>query len=226
MKIAVLGTGMVGQSIASKLVSRGHFVTMGARSADNGAAADWVARSKDLSGGASQGTFAQAAKDAELVFHCAKGEVALDVLSAAGAENLAGKVLVDVSNPLDFSRGMPPGLSILNHDSLGETIQRTFPAAKVVKTLNTMNCDIMVDPSLVPGDHSVFVSGNDAAAKATATELLVGDFGWAPGNVIDLGDITTARGTEMFLPLWLRIWSVRAEGRFNIHVNYVPGHKA
>ena len=128
----------------------------------------------------------------------------LDALRAAGAQNLQGKVLIDVSNPLDFSRGMPPTLSICNTDSLGEQIQKAFPEAKVVKTLNTVTAALMVDPSLIPGVHTMFVSGNDTKAKAEVIQLLHEGFGWK--DVVDLGDITAARAQEMYLALWLRLY--------------------
>ena len=136
--------------------------------------------------------------------------------TAAGAENLAGKVLMDIANPLDFSHGFPPSLNPVNTDSLGEQIQRAFPEARVVKTLNTMTASVMVDPaSVAGGDHSVFVSGNDAAAKETVAGLLK-DFGHR--DIIDLGDITTARGAEMILPIWLRVWGALGTGAFNFKV--------
>ncbi|MBN9685252.1 MULTISPECIES: NADPH-dependent F420 reductase [unclassified Corallococcus] len=213
MKIAILGTGMVGETLGGKLVALGHEVRMGSRTPDNAKAAAWV---KKAGGQASQGTFRDAAAFAELLFNCTLGNASLDVLKSAGEEALRGKVLVDVSNPLDFTKGMPPGLSTPPDDSLGEQLQRAFPSLKVVKTLNTMNCEVMVDPSRVPGDHDVFVSGNDVDAKARVKQLLTEGFGWK--HVIDLGDITTARGTEAFLPLWLRLWGTLRTGNFNIHV--------
>ena len=213
MKIAVLGTGMVGQAIATKLVQLGHDVRMGAREATNEKAREWA---KGAGPKASHGTFADAAAFGELVFHCAAGAAALEVLGAAGAENLRGKVLIDVANPLDFSKGMPPSLFAGNTDSLGERIQAAFPEAKVVKALNTVNALVMVDPSRIPGDHDTFVSGNDREAKGRVTEILRGWFGWK--NVIDLGDITTARGTESYLPLWIRLWGALGTADFNIRV--------
>ena len=143
--------------------------------------------------GASYGTFADAGAGADLFFNCTLGTASIDALGAVGADRLGGKVVVDVSNPLDFSNGMPPSLWVCNTDSLGEQIQRAFPDALVVKTLNTMNCEVMVDPSRVPGDHDVFVSGNDGGAKDQVKQLL-GSFGWNADRVIDLGDITTSRG--------------------------------
>jgi hypothetical protein len=213
MKIGVLGTGMVGSTIAQKLVSLGHEVRMGSRSRDNPKAKEWVEKAGR---GASQGTFADAVASSEIVFNCTAGAGSLEALQAAGAENLKGKILVDVANPLDFSRGMPPFLFAGNTDSLGERIQAAFPDAKVVKALNTVNASVMVDPGRVRGDSDVFVCGNDAGAKAEVTRILTKEFGWK--NVIDLGDITAARGTESYLHLWLRLWGALNTADLNIHV--------
>ncbi len=212
MKIAVLGTGMVGQTIASKLVALDHDVVLGSRSADNEAAVAWAARA-----GASQATFADAASGAELVFNCTAGVASLDALQAAGAENLAGKVLIDVANPLDFSHGTPPTLALANTDSLGEQLQRAIPAARVVKALNTVNCQVMVDPARVPGEHNVFICGDDQAAKRQVAELLQ-SFEWPAKAIIDLGGISAARATEMYLPLWLHLYQTLQTGDFNISV--------
>jgi predicted dinucleotide-binding enzyme len=214
MRVGVLGTGMVGGAIATKLVELGHEVTMGSRTADNERAAEWVAAAGS---GASQGTFADAAGHGELVFNCTAGAASLEALAAAGAENLAGKVLVDVSNPLDHSQGMPPSLFVSSTDSLGEQIQRAFPDARVVKTLNTVNCEVMVDPARVPGEHDVFVCGNDEAAKAEVVALLE-SFGWPAERVRDLGDISSARGMEAYLLLWIRLWGHLQTGYFNVRV--------
>lgn len=213
MKIAVLGTGVVGNTIGSKLIQLGHEVMMGSRTSTNEKAGAWV---KANGSKASQGTFGEAAAFAEVIFNCTSGGGAIDALKLAGENNLANKVIIDIANPLDFSKGMPPTLSICNDDSLGEQIQRTFPKSKVVKTLNTMNCNIMVNPSLVPGDHDVFVSGNDAAAKGLVTDILKNWLGWK--NVIDLGDITTARGTEQLLPIWIRLWGTLQTPNFNFKI--------
>ena len=213
MKIGVLGTGMVGKAIGSKLVQLGHSVKMGSRTSTNEKAAEWV---KANGSNASQGTFAEVASFGEILFNCTSGMAALEALKLAGASNMNGKILIDVSNPLDFSKGMPPSLSVCNTDSLGEQIQRAFPQVKVVKSLNTLNCNLMVNPDLLPGSHDIFVSGNDPAAKAKVTEILKGGFGWK--SVIDLGDITTARGTEMILPLWVRLMGAFQNPNFNIKI--------
>lgn len=213
MKIGIFGTGMVGTTIANKLIALGHQVKLGAREANNEKAASWAQKA---GAGASHGTFADAAAFGELVFNCTLGSAALDVVRAAGADNLADKILIDISNPLDFSHGMPPSLFSGNTDSLGEAIQRELPRTKVVKALNTINCDVMVDPARLPGEHDVFVSGNDPEAKAKVSEILRGWFGWK--HVIDLGDISTARGTESYLPLWVRLWGALGSPNFNIHI--------
>jgi hypothetical protein len=213
MKIAILGTGDVGKRIASKLVDQGHDVMMGSRTADNENATTWA---RSVGDRASHGTFADAAAFGELVFNCTAGRVTLDVLDAAGADRLAGKILVDLSNPLDFSNGFPPSLSVCNTESLAEQVQARFPQTKVVKTLNTLANPIMVDPSVVPGDHDIFVSANDADAKATVIGMLKEDFGWS--SIIDLGDITTARGTEAWLLLWTRLFAALGTPEFNLKI--------
>ena len=214
MKVGVLGTGNVGQSIGGKLVEVGHEVTMGSRAAGNEKAVEWAGQAGDA---ASEGDFAAAASFGEVIFNCTAGTASLDALDAAGADNLAGKPLIDVSNPLDFSQGMPPTLAVSNTESLGERIQAAFPEARVVKTLNTINAGVMVDPGQVPGDHVIFLSGDDADAKQRALGLL-GEFGWPAERVIDLGDISTARGPEMYLPLWLRMMGALGTPQFNIAV--------
>ena len=212
MRIAILGTGDVGSRLGSKLVVMGNEVRMGSRTAKNAKGAAWA---KAAGAKASAGTFAEAAKFGEVVFNCTLGAVSLEALKQADANNLAGKVLVDVANPLDFSKGMPPTLTVCNTDSLGEQIQRAFPDAKVVKTLNTMGNVVMVNPGLVPGNHDVFLCGNDGLAKAKVVEILHG-FGWK--SPIDLGDITAARGMEMLVPIWLRLYGKFQSPNFNFKI--------
>jgi 8-hydroxy-5-deazaflavin:NADPH oxidoreductase len=214
MRIGVFGTGMVGKAHATRLVELGHEVMMGSRTSDNAEAAAWTEKQGDR---AAHGTFADAAAHGELLINATLGGRALAALETAGAENLAGKVLIDISNPLDFSQGMPPTLSVCNTDSLGEQIQRAFPDARVVKALNTMNCELQVNPKALSGSHVAFMSGNDADAKQAVKELL-GQYGWPANDIIDVGDISTARGTEMILPLWLRLWSALGTGTFNFGV--------
>lgn len=213
MKIAVLGTGMVGKAIGTRLAGLGHEVGMGSRTSDNAAGIAWAA---DTGGASRHGTFADVSERAELVFNCTSGAGTLDAVRAAGASHLAGKVLVDVSNALDHSH-MPPTLSVCNTDSLGEQLQRELPGTKVVKALNTMNARVMVDPSRVPGEHNVFICGDDQDAKATVRELL-SSFGWPDGSIIDLGPISSARGTEMYVALWLRLWGAVGGPDFNIRL--------
>jgi predicted dinucleotide-binding enzyme len=208
MRIGVFGTGMVGRAIGSKLVSLGHEVRMGSRTRDNESALEWIGTAGE---GASQGTFADASAFGELVFNCTKGGASIDALEAAGSENLAGKVLVDVANDLDFSQ--PRLLSV----SLGERIQIAFPESRVVKTLNTMNCEVMVDPARVPGEHDVFVCGNDESAKDDVRTLLH-SFGWPEERIVDLGDISGASGAEMYVVLWVRLYRTFGTGQFNVHV--------
>ncbi|MDO9635057.1 MAG: NAD(P)-binding domain-containing protein [Paludibacter sp.] len=215
MKIAVLGTGMVGDTIGSKLIELGHTVMMGSRTANNEKATAFVAKHN---GKAYADTFADAATFGEIIFNCTAGVGSIEALKMAGEQNLNGKIIVDIANPLDFSKGMPPSLAVVNTNSLGEEIQKAFPQAKVVKALNTMWCGLMVNPAMINGgDHSTFVSGNDAGAKEKVKEILK-SFGWLEKNILDLGDITKARGTEMYLPLWLSIYGATNNGAFNVKI--------
>ncbi|MGD1005959.1 MAG: NAD(P)-binding domain-containing protein [Ignavibacteriaceae bacterium] len=213
MEIGILGTGMVGQTIGSKLVQLGHIVKMGSRTANNEKAIDWV---KSNGPNASCGTFEDAASFGEILFNCTAGNASINALKLANENNFNGKILLDIANTLDFSKGMPPMLSVCNDDSLGEQIQRTFPQLKVIKTLNTMNCKLMVDPSLVNGDHDIFVSGNDLAAKEKVKSILADWFGWK--SIIDLGDISAARGMEMLLPIWIRLMGIFKTPNFNFKI--------
>lgn len=206
---AVLGTGTVGRTIAARLVELGHDVRLGTRDPEATRAREgWV----DVPG-AGLVTFAEAADGADLVVHAGNGATALDLLAQAG--DLAGRVLVDISNPLDFSEGFPPTLSVKDTDSLGEQIQRAFPDSFVVKTLNTLTADLMVHPDRLPESTSVFVSGEDAVAKQRVTALLT-ELGHR--DVIDLGGIETSRGVEMWMPLWLRLMGSLGTGEFNLKV--------
>ena len=223
MKIAVLGTGTVGRAIAARLDELGHDVTIGTRDTTatlthpassgtgNAGYAEWAGSHP----GIGLATFADAASAAEVVINATNGAASLDVLALTGAEHLDDKVLLDIANPLDFSQGMPPTLTVKDTDSLGEQIQRAYPGARVVKALNTMNADLMVHPETLPEGSSAFVSGNDADAKTTVIGLLK-EFGHT--DVIDLGDITTARGTEMLLPIWLRLYGALGTAAFNFKI--------
>lgn len=225
MKIGILGTGVVGQTLAGRLSGLGHEVIVGTRDVSA-----TLANTKPTPYGlppysvwqkdhpaVKLGTFAEAAAHGEMLLNCTSGHASLDALKAAGERHLNGKVLIDVANPLDFSKGFPPFLTVCNTDSLGEQIQRTFPQVKVVKTLNTTNAMVMVNPSLVPGEHNLFLSGNDDGAKDSVRKLLRA-MGWRDSTIIDLGDISTARGTEQLLPLWVRLYAKFQNPMFNFHV--------
>jgi len=224
VRFGILGTGVVGKTIAARLAGLGHDVMVGTRDPEETAARTepdafggspfsvWIEEHPEVQ----LATFGEAAAHGETVVNATPGSVSLEVLDLAGEDNLSGKILMDISNPLDFSQGMPPTLSVSNTDSLGEQIQRRFPDAKVVKTLHTMNSYLMVDPTQLAGaEHTVFVCGNDPESKAKVTELLQ-SFGW--GDIIDLGDITTARGTEMLLPIWLRLFGALQKPIFNFKI--------
>jgi predicted dinucleotide-binding enzyme len=201
MQVGILGAGPVGQTLATKLRELGHDVSIGTRTPREGAV-----------------SYSDAARDADLLINATGGTASLEALASAGAENLAGKVLIDVSNALDPSRGMPPRVAVANDDSVGEQIQRAYPDTRVVKALNTVNMQVMVDPAGVPGDHVLFVAGDDEGAKSQVVELL-GSFGWPAERIVDLGDITGARAMEQYLVLWLRLLVRLGHGRFNISLN-------
>jgi predicted dinucleotide-binding enzyme len=204
LRIGVLGTGMVGHAIASRLVTLGHDVMMGSRTADNPKATVW-AQQAGARGRA--GTFADTAAFGDVVFNCTQGPGSLAALTAAGAKNLEGKILVDVANDLSPTASQT--------DSLGQRIQQAFPLARVVKTLNTINCHVMVNPQSLQESHTVFLSGNDLDAKKVVRDFLE-SFGWR--DVLDLGDISTARATESYLPLWLAMWKTLGTVTLNIKV--------
>ena len=225
MKISIIGTGSVGQTIASKLIELGYDVMLGTRNVQeklsstekdmygNPPFSEW----NKLNARVKLGSFEEAALYGDIVFNATHGGSSIAALKLAGAKNLKGKVLIDISNPLDFSRGMPPSLlpGLQNTNSLGEEIQKTFPAAKVVKTLNTMWCGLMVKPDMIgKGDHINYIAGNDPDAKAEVKKLLK-KFGWKDENLLDLGDISAARATESVLPIWLRVMGTIQTGVFN-----------
>ena len=224
MKIGILGTGMVGRAHAAKLASLGHDVVIGTRVPARTLALD---RSDAMGNppfrawqkenpGVKLAAFAEAAAHGEIVINAVHGAAAVEALKPL-ERALDGKILIDITNPLDFSKGMPPSLFVSNTDSLGEQIQRALPKTKVVKTLNTTTALLQVDARrLAGGDHHIFLSGNDASAKSRAAALLAEWYGW--GNVIDLGDITTSRGAEMILPIWVRLWGVLQTPFFNFKI--------
>jgi 8-hydroxy-5-deazaflavin:NADPH oxidoreductase len=221
MKVAIIGSGIVSQTLGKKLVEMGHDVVLGTRDPNKldeakgwaGSLNDWL---NAVENKATVATFAAAAAHGEIVINATHGMASLAALQIAGTENLQGKILIDVANELDFSQGMPPKSMAADTISLGEKIQSAFPNTKVVKTLNTMNCQMMVDPKqLGDGNHTVFMSGNDADAKVKVTELLQ-SFGWT--DIFDLGDITSARGTEMMMPLWLRAFGKLGNVPYNFKI--------
>ena len=225
MNIGILGTGIVGQSMAEKLSQLNHRVMIGTRNKEKTLAkkekdnfgrrpfSEWIKGNPNIK----FGTFSEAAKFGDFIVNATSGAGTMPALESAGKINLANKIMLDISNPLDFSNGMPPSLFISNTDSLGEQIQRTYPETKVVKSLNTMNAYIMVNPNLLPDDHNVFLNGNDEEAKNEVKKLLI-SFGWKEKNIIDMGDISTARGTEQVLPIWVRLWSTLQTPMFNFKI--------
>ncbi|MGL4237930.1 NADPH-dependent F420 reductase [Tabrizicola sp.] len=222
MRIGMIGGGGVGQTLGAALIAKGHEVVIGIRNpsaeelakprAQAEPLAEWVAKT-----GGKVGTFAEAAASGEVVFNVTQGAHSLEALQAAGAANLSGKVLIDVANPLDFSAGMPPFLNpaFTGATSLGEQIQAAFPEAKVVKAFNTVAAAVMVTPGLIPGDHDLFVSGNDGAAKEAVKDIARG-FGWT--SFADLGDLVGARAQEAVLPVWVRLWMTGGTHLVNLKV--------
>lgn len=227
MKIAILGTGSVGQALAKRLSGLGHQLFIGTRDV-----AETMSRTApDHSGNPPIArligdnplfelcSFREAVLQGDdLIVFAMNGQHALDCLKMVGEDLLSDKVMMDISNPLDFAQGFPPTLFACNTESLAERIQNAYPSLKVVKTLNTMGNPIMGHPELLRGDHTVFMSGNDGPGKTKVAELLK-SFGWKDKNIMDLGDITTARGTEMILPLWVRIYGKLQTPMFNFSIN-------
>jgi predicted dinucleotide-binding enzyme len=210
MRMGVLGSGMAAQAISARLAELGHDVVIGTRDADK--LRGWQSSNQRVL----IGTFAETAAHGEMVFNATNGAGSLNALSMAGDENLADKILVDVSNPLDFTDGFPPSLTVFGKDSLAEQIQRAFPMTKVVKTLNTVTARVMTHPlEVADGDHHVFISGNDVDAKEQVIDLLR-SFGWI--NIFDLGDLSTARGTEAYLLLWVRLYGTMNTSMINIKI--------
>lgn len=218
MKIGILGTGVVGQTIGSALISNKHLVRMGARTYNNEKAETWVKNSNDY---ASTGDFNDAANFGDLIFLCLNGAHAIDAVRSIEPASIAGKIVVDVTNTLDFSRGMPPRLihQFSGNTSLGEQIQDALPGAMVVKAFNTVNCDVMVKPKLVNGgDHTLLICGDNEGAKNQVQHFLVDEFGWKAGNIIDLGGIQAARVTEAYVPLWATLYGALGTPHFSIKV--------
>ncbi|NTW22594.1 NAD(P)-binding domain-containing protein [Candidatus Falkowbacteria bacterium] len=224
MKIGIMGTGIVGRSHAEKLTELGHEVMIGTRSVEKTMAEDkpdgmgnvpfrdWHKSNQTVK----LGTFDEAARFGEIVYDVLRGEVAVGVFASLDKESLSGKIVVDIANALDFSQGMPPLLLVHDGNSLGEQLQKAIPGAKVVKTLNTVSAQLQTNPMMLnDGDHQVFMSGNDPDAKKSV-EAILRSYGWK--NILDLGDITTARGTELLMPMWLRLWGALGTPLFNYKI--------
>lgn len=210
MNIIILGSGQVAQALGSAFIKNGHDVAISARSTSKDEAVSWAAET-----GGRVLAFSDITPDADFYLNCTAGLHSLAALEIIGKETLAGKILIDVANPLDFSNGFPPTLSVCNDRSLAEDIQDFLPETHVVKALNTVSNSVMVDPSVVPGNHHLPIAGNDAEAKKAVTSLL-GEFGWKSEQVIDMGDIAMARGTEMYLALWVRMYGTFQTPNFNL----------
>ena len=211
-RVGVLGSGEVGRRLAAGFASRGHDVMIGCRDLAKPELHEWLSGD---GAGVVTGAYAEVAAHGELLALAVLGNAAEQAISEAGPGNFSGKVVIDAMNPLDFSSGFPPSLFVKDTDSLAETVQRAFPEARVVKTLNTLTAELMVDPRSLGESSSVFVSGDDPEAKALVTGLLTS---MGHDDVIDLGDLSTARGTEMLLPIWLRLMGALGTPMFNFKV--------
>ena len=215
MRIAVLGTGTVGTTLATAFDQRGHDVTMGTRDPETGSAADWAAGHRGRAA-----AFADAAAASDVVVLALNGAATLDVVRGL-AGVVGGKLVVDVTNPLDFSAGFPPRLSTQPGTSQAEAVQAALPDARVVKALNTVNADVMVDPSLIPGGHTMPITGDDADAKAEVRALL-GELGWPPENVLDLGPLSSARATEAYVLFWVACFQAAGTPHVSVQVGSAP----
>lgn len=199
MRVGILGSGPVGQTLGRGFAEHHHDVMLGSRTPDRPELQKW----KQTAGGkVSLGTFADAARHGELVVICSLGTAALEVLDHARPANLRGKVLIDTTNALDLSKGMPPGLFTGPADSLGERIQKKLPQAKVVKCFNIVPNPVMTHPTISGDRPTMMIAGNDRAAKEQVTAVLR-EFGWS--GAIDLGGIEEARWLEALVPLWVRV---------------------
>lgn len=218
MKVGILGTGVVGESIASALAGKEHFVMMGSRTANNEKSVGWAKKAGKY---ASAGTFNEAAIFGDIIFLCLSGEYAMDVVKGISEETVRNKIIVDITNPLDFTKGMPPRIldGLGNSTSLGEEIQKLLPNSWIVKTLNTMNYKLMVDARLInSGDHNLFVCGNSVDAKNKAMHFLVDNFHWKADRVIDLGGIEMSRCVEAIVPFWVAVYQKLGTPLFNFKI--------
>ncbi len=225
MKIGILGTGIVGRTLATKLAELNHEVMIGTRDVtatlartkpDNWSKItfnEWIKQYPEIR----LGSFEQTAAHGGILFNATAGTITIEVLQTIRLDYLNGKILIDTANPLDFSRGFPPSLSVVDIDSLGEQIQLAFPKTMVVKALNTVVVELMTNPNQVAnGDHHLLICGNDVQAKAQVKNLLTKEFGWK--YVIDLGDITASRGMEMLLPIHFRLWNSLQTRKLNFKI--------
>jgi 8-hydroxy-5-deazaflavin:NADPH oxidoreductase len=214
VRIGIIGSGNVGRTIADGALAAGHEVRLGARSPDKPELREWVDGAGD---NASLTGIQEAAEFGELLVNTTDGDGSLDALRTAGAENLAGKTLLDVANAGSFDDRHNFILTYANDDSLAEEIQRAFPDLRVVKALSTMSRVLMTDPDALASPTTALICGDDETAKAEVLGLL-GDFGWKQENVIDLGDLTAARAMEMFVALWVRLNSTLDRELFGVTI--------
>ncbi len=221
MKIGIIGSGVVGQTLGAKLIELGHDLVLGTRDPKKldekknmaGSLNEWLAGVK---GKGKIVTFPEAAAHGEILINATHGQISVEALKMAQADKVGAKVLIDTANELDFSKGMPPGCLASQDHCLAENIQKAFPNLKVVKTLNTISAPLMVNPKVLKdGDHTIFMAGNDKEAKGKVSDLLK-TFGWT--DILDLGDISAARAPEMYLSLWVRLYGTLQNGMINIKV--------
>jgi len=227
MNVGIIGSGFVAQTLGEQLLTVGQQVMISARDPDvpkdlgeRGvlpAADAWATAQYDQGRPAAAGTFAEAATFGELLINATAGTGSLAAFGAVDEGDVDGKILVDLCNPLDFSRGMPPRLSVCNDDSIAEQLQAAHPGARVVKALNTVTVAVMVDPGQLGEETDLFVAGNDPDARKWVADTVLTDWlGWT--RIVDLGDLTAARGLEMYLPLWLRLWGATGTPLLNVRL--------
>ena len=221
MKFGIIGTGVVAQTLGTKLVELGHDVVLGTRDPKKldekknfaSTLREWL---QSTGNQAKVMTFPEAARHGDLLINATMGEISIEALTRAEVGAVGAKVLIDGANELDFSKGMPPGALASQTNCLAEKIQTAFPKLRVVKTFNTVSAPVMTNPKAVGGgNHTIFVSGNDKDAKAEVSRLLA-SFGWT--DILDLGDISSARGPEMYMAMWIRLWGATQTGMLNVKV--------
>jgi 8-hydroxy-5-deazaflavin:NADPH oxidoreductase len=214
MKIGILGSGPVAQRVGSALKQKGYEVMLGGRSLQSDGVMAW------LQSGGLAGTFAEAARFGDLVLNFVNGNFSTQAVQQAGIENLAGKILLDGSNPLDFSRGLPPSITSAPGTSVGDDLQQMLPNTRVVKALNTISIDLMTEPqTLGDGIFDVYICGDDEAAKLQVQQWLTDAFGYLPNSFVDLGGISNSRVTEAIVPFALAL-CIR-KGVFRMGIRHV-----